>query len=277
MIIIAHGYETRSFVHTCLRRRSDQALLKLGFRLDIDVANEDFRVIQFTPPGSEVSIIFGKGITSAKPGSIDPLVLAVYDIDAAPDKLIAHGVDVKEVFHYAGGPFNNVVENPRVGGRDPQGRSYYSFASFEDPDGNGWLLQEIQTRLPGREWDLTRPQVMDVATLAGLLQETAEHHDHFEKMHAEHHWWNSRLETLHRTYVNGPENGFDGITGKTKLKEVIAFVSNCDDRTSENVIQNLLKIWHGNNEKKQSDLASGLAAENIDNPAEYTIGIINNI
>jgi hypothetical protein len=95
---------------------------------------------------------------------------------------------------------------------------------------------------------------------------------------------NSRLETLRRPYVNGPENGFDGITGKTKLKEVIAFVSNCDDRTSENAIENSLKIWHGNNaghhnngesNEKQSDLAEELAAENIDNPAEYTITIIN--
>ncbi|HZA69181.1 MAG TPA: VOC family protein [Nitrososphaeraceae archaeon] len=123
---------------------------KLGFRLDLDVANEDFRAIHFTPPGSGASIMFGKGIASAQPGSIDPLVLAVYDIGAARDNLIARGVDVSEVFHYAGGPFNNAVENPRVGGRDPQGRSYYSFASFEDPDGNGWLLQEIKTRLPGR-------------------------------------------------------------------------------------------------------------------------------
>jgi catechol 2,3-dioxygenase-like lactoylglutathione lyase family enzyme len=123
---------------------------KLGFRLDIDVANEGFRGVQFTAPGSEASIIFGKGITSAQPGSIDPPVLAVYDVDAARDNLIARGVDVSEVFHYAGGPFNNAVKNPRVGGRDPQGRSYYSFASFEDPDGNRWLLQEIKTRLPGR-------------------------------------------------------------------------------------------------------------------------------
>src|ERR671916_354160 len=158
---------------------------KLGFRLDIDAANESYRAVQFTPPGSEASIIFGKGITSAQPGSIDPPVLAVYDIDAARDNLIARGVDVSEVFHYAGGPFNNAVENPRVSGRDPQGRSYYSFASFEDPDGNGWLLQEIQTRLPGREWDLTRPpQTMDVATLAGLLRETEQRHGHFEKTHA---------------------------------------------------------------------------------------------
>ena len=144
---------------------------------------------QFTPPSSEASIIFGKGVTSAPPGSIDSLVLAVYDIDAARDNLIALGVNVSEVFHYAGGPLNSAVENPRVSGRDPEGRSYFSFASFEDPDGNGWLLQEIRTRFPGREWNLTRPQAMDVATLAGLLRETAEHHDIFEKTHAEHHWY----------------------------------------------------------------------------------------
>jgi catechol 2,3-dioxygenase-like lactoylglutathione lyase family enzyme len=160
---------------------------KLGFRLDIDVANKEFRGVQFTPPGSETSIIFGNGITSRQPGSIDPLVLAVRDIDAARDNLIARGVDVSEVFHYAGGPFNNAVENPRVGGRDPESRSYYSFASFEDQDGNGWLLQEIKTRLPGREWNLIRPQGVDVATLAVLLRETGEHHDIFEKTHAEHH------------------------------------------------------------------------------------------
>jgi catechol 2,3-dioxygenase-like lactoylglutathione lyase family enzyme len=163
---------------------------KLGFRLDIDyVVNEDFRVIQFTPPNSGASIIFGKGVTSAQPGSVDRPVLAVDDIDVSRDYLIARGVGVSEIFHYAGGPFNNAVENPHVGGRDPEGRSYYSFASFKDPDGNEWLLQEIQTRLPGREWKLTQPQDMDVATLAGLLRETAEHHDNFEKTHTEHQWW----------------------------------------------------------------------------------------
>jgi catechol 2,3-dioxygenase-like lactoylglutathione lyase family enzyme len=122
----------------------------LGFRVDIDLAAGDFRGVQLTPPGSECSIIFGKGITSARPGSIDHLVLVVDDVDAARDDLIARGVDVSEVFHYAGGPFNNTVENPRVVGRDPEGRSYFSFASFSDPDGNGWLLQEVKMRLPGR-------------------------------------------------------------------------------------------------------------------------------
>jgi catechol 2,3-dioxygenase-like lactoylglutathione lyase family enzyme len=127
----------------------------LGWRLDADVATGDFRGVQLTPHNSAASIIFGKGVTSAKPGSAHSLVLAVDDIAVARDDLIARGVDVSEVFHYAGGPFNNAVDNPRVGGRDPQGRSYFSFASFEDPDGNCWLLQEIQTRLPGREWKLS--------------------------------------------------------------------------------------------------------------------------
>ena len=176
---------------------------KLGFRLDIDyVANENFRVIQFTPPNSEASIIFGKGVTSAKPGSIDQLVLAVDNVDAARSELIARGVEVSEVFHYTGGPFNNAVKNSRVGGRDPQGRSYFSFASFQDPDGNGWLLQEIKERLPGREWKERRGQAMDVATFAELLRETAEHHDHYEKTHAEHHWWD-----WYAPYLNARQNG----------------------------------------------------------------------
>jgi len=125
---------------------------KLGFRLDIDYADKDFRIIQFTPPRSGASIIFGKGVTSAQPGSIDSIVLAVDDIDAARDYLISRGIDVSEVFHYASFPFNITMENPRVSGRDPEGRTYFTFASFEDPDGNRWLLQEVKTRLPGREW-----------------------------------------------------------------------------------------------------------------------------
>ena len=125
---------------------------KLGFRLDIDyVANENFRALQFTPPQSDASIIFGKGITSAKAGTVE-LVLAVEDVDAAREDLLGRGVNVSEIFHYAGGPFNNSMENPRVAGRHPEGRSYFSFASFEDPDGNRWQLQEIKERLPGREW-----------------------------------------------------------------------------------------------------------------------------
>jgi catechol 2,3-dioxygenase-like lactoylglutathione lyase family enzyme len=182
--------------------RAKRFYATLGFREDIDYANENFRVLQFTPPGSGASIIFGKGITSAKSGMADSLVLAVDDVSAARDELIARGVDVSEVFHYAAGPFNNSVENPRVGGRDPQGRSYYSFASFEDPDGHHWLLQEIKTRLPGRESKSTPAGAMDVATLAELLHETEEHHGHFEKTHAEHHWWD-----WYAPYLSARQNG----------------------------------------------------------------------
>jgi catechol 2,3-dioxygenase-like lactoylglutathione lyase family enzyme len=182
--------------------RAKRFYATLGFREDIDYANENFRVLQFTPPGSGASIIFGKGITSAKSGMADSLVLAVDDVSAARDELIARRVDVSEVFHYAAGPFNNSVENPRVGGRDPQGRSYYSFASFEDPDGHRWLLQEIKTRLPGRESKSTPAGAMDVATLAELLHETEEHHGHFEKTHAEHHWWD-----WYAPYLSTRQNG----------------------------------------------------------------------
>jgi catechol 2,3-dioxygenase-like lactoylglutathione lyase family enzyme len=175
---------------------------KLGFRLDIDhVANGNFGGIQFTPPQSEASIIFGKGVTSARSGSAE-LVLAVDDVDATRDDLISRGVNVSEVFHYAGGPFNNAIENPRVAGRDPEGRSYFSFASFEDPDGNRWLLQEIKERLAGREWKVRRAQATDVATLAELLRETEEHHGHYEKTHAKHHWWD-----WYAPYLSARQNG----------------------------------------------------------------------
>ena len=172
----------------------------LGWRLDIDFAVGDFRGVQVTPHNSQASIIFGKGATDAKPGSAQNLVLAVNDVDAARDDLMARGVDVSEVFHYAAGPFNNTVENPRVSGRDPEGRSYFSFASFEDPDGNGWLLQEITARLPGREWKST--QATGAANLAELLRETAEHHDKFEKTHGQHNWWD-----WYAPYLSARQNG----------------------------------------------------------------------
>jgi catechol 2,3-dioxygenase-like lactoylglutathione lyase family enzyme len=175
----------------------------LGWRLDIDfTVGDGFRGVQMTPHNSGASIIFGKGSTSAVPGSAPPLVLAVDDLDAARADLVARGVDVSEVFHYAAGPFNNSVENPRVGGRDPEGRSYFSFASFEDPDGNGWLLQEITSRLPGREWETTRARATDVATLAALLRETAERHDRFEKTHGEHQW-----SDWYAPYLSARQNG----------------------------------------------------------------------
>jgi catechol 2,3-dioxygenase-like lactoylglutathione lyase family enzyme len=182
--------------------RAKEFYENLGWRVDIDVTNGDFRGIQITPHNSQAAIIFGKGITSVKPGSVSNLVLAVDDINAAREDLISRGAEVSEVFHFAAGPLNNSVENPRVGGRDPEGRSYFSFASFEDPDGNGWLLQEITTRLPGREWKSTRAEAMDTATLAALLRETGEHHDRFEKTHVEHQWWD-----WYAPYLGARQNG----------------------------------------------------------------------
>jgi len=169
--------------------RAKAFYVNLGWRLDADFANgTDFRIIQVTPPRSPTAIIFGKGIVSPKPGSVTALVLAVDDVDVARADLIARGAAVSEVFHFSGGPFSSVA-NSRVGGRDPEGQSYRSFASFEDPDGNGWLLQEIKRRHPGREWTLTGARPIDVATLAKLLRETEEHHGQYEKTHAAHHWW----------------------------------------------------------------------------------------
>jgi catechol 2,3-dioxygenase-like lactoylglutathione lyase family enzyme len=123
----------------------------LGWRLDADFAkSEDFLVVQLTPPGSQCSIIFGTGITSAAPGSADGLQLTVTDIEAARDELISRGAEVSEAFHDAGGVFHHAGTEGRVSGPAPNRHSYGSFVSFSDPDGNGWLLQEITTRLPGR-------------------------------------------------------------------------------------------------------------------------------
>ena len=152
---------------------------KMGFRLDIDIANENFRGVQFTPPDSQTSIIFGKGVTSASAGSAE-LVLAVDNVDTARDELVGRGAEMSEIFHYAGGPFNNAVENPRVAGRDPEGRSYFSFASFEDPDGNRWLLQEITTRLPGRI-DSAATTFSSASDLASALRRAEAAHGEHEK------------------------------------------------------------------------------------------------
>jgi catechol 2,3-dioxygenase-like lactoylglutathione lyase family enzyme len=123
----------------------------LGWREDADFsAGEQFHVVQLTPPGSACSIIFGTGVTSAAPGSAQGLHLAVTDIEAARAELAEHGADVSEVFHDAGGVFHHAGTADRVPGPAPGRQSYSSFASFTDPDGNGWLIQEITSRLPGR-------------------------------------------------------------------------------------------------------------------------------
>ena len=133
--------------------RAKEFYKRLGWREDIDfAANDGYRVLQMTPPGSGCSIIFGKGVTAAKPGSTDRLVLAVSDMDAAREELRARGVEIS-VFHDAGGGLGGgftARPETRAAGPDPQRRSYATYASFNDPDGNVWLLQEITTRLPGR-------------------------------------------------------------------------------------------------------------------------------
>ena len=172
---------------------------KLGWRLDADFTKgDDFRGIQFTPHNSGCSIIFGKGVTSPKPGAVKSLTLAVDDIEAARNDLIERGIKVSEIFHFADGPFNDATKNARLSGRDSEGRSYFSFASFEDPDGNGYLLQEIKTRLPGREWKSTA----DVATLAKLLRETEQYHGNYEKTHGTHNWWD-----WYAPYLSARQNG----------------------------------------------------------------------
>ncbi len=150
----------------------------LGWRLDADFATgDDFRVIQFTPPGSPCSIIFGKGLTLAAPGSAQGLHLIVSDVVAAHAELVARGVDVSEVFHDARGVFHRGGREGRVSGPDPERRSYASFASFSDPDGNGWLFQEITERLPGRvEDDTTFTSSNELAT--ALRRAAAAHGEH---------------------------------------------------------------------------------------------------
>ena len=153
----------------------------LGWRLDADFANKDWRLVQMTPPGSTCSVMFGKGFTTAAPGSVQGTFLLVDNLDSTRAELAGHGVDVSEVFHFEGDRL--VVDaRGRTPGRDPQGRSYLSFASFSDPDGNGWLLQEVNGRLPGRGLSL------DLATMTALLQETEKRHGEYEPTAPKHHW-----------------------------------------------------------------------------------------
>ncbi|NKM70755.1 VOC family protein [Rhizobium laguerreae] len=164
----------------------------LGWRLDADFANDvDFRVIQFTPPGSGCAIIFGKNVTAAAPGSAQGLYLIVSDIEAARRDLIARGVEVSEVFHDAAGVYAGKDEpylfgRLRIAGRDPDHRSYRSFASFKDPDGNGWLFQEVTTRLPGRI-DADGTTFTTSTDLASAMRRAATAHGEHEKRNGGKH------------------------------------------------------------------------------------------
>src|SRR5579863_8924910 len=154
----------------------------LGWREDADfAASEDFRVVQLTPPGSACSIIFGTGVSSAGPGSAQGLHLTVSDIDQARAELTERGAEVSEVFHDSTGVFHHAGTAERVAGPAPDHQSYGSFASFSDPDGNGWLLQEITTRLPGRV-DSAQTSFASPAELAGALRRAeAAHGKHEER------------------------------------------------------------------------------------------------
>jgi catechol 2,3-dioxygenase-like lactoylglutathione lyase family enzyme len=159
---------------------------KLGWRLDADYDNgKDFRVIQFTPPGSGCSIIFGKNVTPAAPGSAQGLYLIVSDIQAARKELLERGIEISEVFHdkagvYAGSDEPYLFGRVRVGGPDADHRSYRSFTSFRDPDGNGWLFQEITTRLPGRI-DPATTTFASANDLASAFRRAAAAHGEHEK------------------------------------------------------------------------------------------------
>ena len=165
--------------------RAKEFYARLGWRLDADfAAGNDYRVIQFTPPGSGCSIIFGKNVTAAAPGSAQGLYLIVSDAEAAGNELLARGVKISEVFHDAGGAYAGTDEpylfgRLRVSGPDPEHRSYRSFASFGDPDGNGWLFQEITTRLAGRV-DPATTTFVSANDLASALRRAAAAHGQHE-------------------------------------------------------------------------------------------------
>jgi catechol 2,3-dioxygenase-like lactoylglutathione lyase family enzyme len=165
--------------------RSKAFYTKLGWRLDADFSFDNgFRVVQFTPPGSGCSVQFGTKITTAAPGSAQGLYLIVSHAEAARKVLVGRGVEVSEVFHTLepGAQFRP-GSSGRASGPDPGHRSYFSFATFSDPDGNTWLVQELTTRLPGR--GLSN---LDVPTLTELLRETEEHHGKYEATAPKHHW-----------------------------------------------------------------------------------------
>jgi catechol 2,3-dioxygenase-like lactoylglutathione lyase family enzyme len=163
----------------------------LGWRLDADfAAGDDFRVIQFTPPGSRCSVIFGKNVTAAAPGSAQGLYLIVSDIAAARGELLGRGVAISEVFHDAGGAYTGTDEQylfgrRRVRGLDPEHRSYRSFASFSDPDGNGWLFQEVTAPLPGRV-DAEGTTFASSTELAAALRRAEVAHGEHEKRTGQH-------------------------------------------------------------------------------------------
>ena len=183
----------------------------LGWRVDADfAAGDDFRVIQFTPPGSECSVIFGKNVTAAAPGSAQGLYLIVSDIKAARDELLRRGIEISEVFHGAGDVYVGTDEpylfgRVRVNGPDPDQSSYRSFASFKDPDGNGWLFQEVTARLPGRV-DADDTTFTSASELASALRRAEAAHGEHEKRTGQRdaEWANWYAEYIVREQAGKP-------------------------------------------------------------------------
>lgn len=201
--------------------RAKEFYAKLGWRLDGDfTAGNDWRGVQLTPPGSACSVIFGKNVTTAAPGSAQGLYLAVSDIESARKELLGRGVEVSEVFHgsnvHTGSDEPYLFGRLRISGPDPAHASYSSFASFHDPDGNGWLLQEITARLPGRG-----VSNFDVATMTKLLRETEEHHGKYEPTAPKHHW-----SEWYAAYIVARQNGKTpeeaAIEGKLNVERALA-------------------------------------------------------
>ena len=163
--------------------RAKRFYLDLGWRVDADFTNQgDWRLVQMTPPGSPCSVMFGKGFTNSVPGSAQGTFLVVNDIEAARAELSRNGAQVSDVFHFDGDLLRVGGTKGRVPGPDPGGRSYFSFATFSDPDGNSWLLQEVTSRFPGRGFS------SDVATMTELLREAETRHGQYGEAAPKHHW-----------------------------------------------------------------------------------------
>lgn len=193
---------------------------RLKWRLDADFAADGWHVVQLTPPGSACSVMFGEGFTTAPPGSAQGTFLVVDDLEAARAELVANGVDVSEPFHFDGGRLRAAGTTDRVPGADPERRSYFSFLSFADPDGNSWLVQEVKARLPGRGFSS-----LDVTTMVELLREAEEGHGAYEPAAPKHHWseWYAAYmvaRTQGRSREEAADDGARRVEGRADIVRV---------------------------------------------------------
>ena len=189
----------------------------LGWKADADFTNgEDWRLVQMTPPGSQCSVMFGKGFTSVPPGSVQGTFLVVDNLETARAALIARGVDVSDVFNFENSLLRATGTKGRRAGADPEGRSYFSFASFTDPDGNGWLIQQVTARFPGRGLSA------DVPTVTSLLREAEQQHGVYEPTAPKHHWsdWYAAYVVARERGKTPEEAAADGASRVAQLGQV---------------------------------------------------------